>query len=475
VQQKLKTANISKADLSRLEEAETKYRASIRASQAEMDSALRQFRSHSLDIVTLGDTGDPKALREALRKDVERDGGRFTKALDQQLQAEQLYMAQVSSVLSEGERASLKKFLSKAAPGLAASYLYQEPPVSLAVLAGLPPVNDADASSSPNTATDTRSFADVQLATEPPRMYVLRFDGDAMASQVRRLREEVTAILQQSDPARGDSVVLRLNSSGGTVTGYGLAASQLQRLKQAQLPLTVCVDEVAASGGYMMACVADEICASPFAAVGSIGVVATSPNVYERLKREGVAVTDITAGEFKRTLAPYKEVDERDARKVQQDVVALHRSFQQFVLHQRPGLKDRIAQVATGEVWYGAEAVERGLVDRIRTVDDVLLDRLKAHSRVEILQLQYVGDKIEAREERDQFGRWVGEGAGVADGGLLDQCLGWVGRRLVGHLLSAVSAEGALPPLGGSADHISAAAAGLKSTPPMVRDDRFGY
>ncbi len=127
-------------------------------------------------------------------------------------------------------------------------------------------------------------------------MYVLNFKGDVMASQVEKLREEITGILSFCDAARGDKVVLVLHSGGGSVTGYGLASAQLSRIKAAGLPLTVCVDEVAASGGYMMAAVADRIVASPFAILGSVGVIATVPNFSSRLQREGVEVEDVTAG-----------------------------------------------------------------------------------------------------------------------------------------------------------------------------------
>ena len=105
-----------------------------------------------------------------------------------------------------------------------------------------------------------------------PRVYVLDFKGSMDAHEVASLREEVTAVLAVATPQ--DQVVVRLESPGGVVHGYGLAASQLQRLREKQIPLTVAVDKVAASGGYMMACVADKIVAAPFSIIGSIGVVA---------------------------------------------------------------------------------------------------------------------------------------------------------------------------------------------------------
>jgi hypothetical protein len=142
---------------------------------------------------------------------------------------------------------------------------------------------------------------------QPPqkkRIFIARFPGDVQASQVDTLRQEVTGILLAAAAARQsddddmmqDEALIVLQSGGGTVTGYGLAAAQLQRLKSAGIPLTIAVEQVAASGGYMMACIADRIVASPFAVLGSIGVISDIPNVYERLKSEGIEFQTVTAG-----------------------------------------------------------------------------------------------------------------------------------------------------------------------------------
>ena len=117
-------------------------------------------------------------------------------------------------------------------------------------------------------------------------LFVTEFPGDPTASQVANLREEVTAIVRNSKP--GDEVLVVLQTGGGTVTGYGLAAAQLKRFKENGMKLTICVEQVAASGGYMMSCVADKIIASPFAVLGSIGVISDIPNIYNRLKDEGM-------------------------------------------------------------------------------------------------------------------------------------------------------------------------------------------
>lgn len=202
-------------------------------------------------------------------------------------------------------------------------------------------------------------------------VFVLTFKGDMQASQVSRLREEITALLNIADPVRGDHVVVQLDSRGGTVTGYGLGAAQLMRIKDARLPLTICIDEFAASGGYMMASVADNIIASPFAVIGSVGVISIAPNFSERLEREGISFDAITAGKYKQTLAPYKKSTYADRAKVKSDTEAILTLFKDFLKENRPKLN--VNQIATGETWQGPMALKLGLIDGLQTSDDFLL------------------------------------------------------------------------------------------------------
>lgn len=201
------------------------------------------------------------------------------------------------------------------------------------------------------------------------RMYVLDFHGDVRASAVASLREEITAVLQVAQP--GEEVVLRLESGGGLVHAYGLAASQLQRLRKRGLKLTVAVDKVAASGGYMMAAVADRVVAAPFAIVGSIGVVAQVPNLHRLLKRHDVDLEMMTAGEWKRTLTIFGENTDKGRAKFQAEIDDTHALFKEFLHEQRPALD--VDLVATGEHWFGARSVALGLVDELATSDDYLL------------------------------------------------------------------------------------------------------
>ncbi|ASK33934.1 protease SohB [Alcanivorax sp. N3-2A] len=204
-----------------------------------------------------------------------------------------------------------------------------------------------------------------------PRLFVLDFNGDIHASDVERMRNEITALLEVAD--KDDEVLLRLESPGGLVHSYGLAASQLKRLRGRGLKLTVAVDQVAASGGYMMACIADRIIAAPFSVIGSIGVVAQVPNFHRLLKKNDIDVEMMTAGEYKRTVTMLGENTEKGKRKFQEELEETHQLFKSFVREHRRGLD--IDQVATGEHWFGTRARELGLVDEIMTSDEYLQTR----------------------------------------------------------------------------------------------------
>ncbi len=222
------------------------------------------------------------------------------------------------------------------------------------------------------------------VSDEPkPRLYVVDFTGSMDAHEVESLREEVTAIISIADP-KTDKVLVRLESGGGVVHGYGLAASQLQRIKSAGIPLSVAIDKVAASGGYMMACVADEILAAPFAIVGSIGVIAQIPNFNKILKKNDVDFEQITAGEFKRTLTLFGENTDKAREKFRDEIEETHGLFKTFVSTQRPSLN--IDLVATGEHWFATQAIDKGLIDVIKTSDDALLEQ---QSERQIYKVKY--------------------------------------------------------------------------------------
>jgi len=215
------------------------------------------------------------------------------------------------------------------------------------------------------------------------RVYVLDFDGDIKASDTDPLRRAITAVLSIADPEK-DEVVIRLESGGGLVHSYGLAAAQLDRIRSKGVRLTACVDKVAASGGYMMACVADRIVASPFAILGSIGVVAQLPNFHRFLKKNDVDFEVLTAGEHKRTMTIFGENTDKGRQKFLEDLEDTHGLFKEYVSERRPDLD--IAAVANGDIWFGKRALEVKLIDEIKTSDEYLIE---ACDRADVVSVAY--------------------------------------------------------------------------------------
>ncbi len=209
---------------------------------------------------------------------------------------------------------------------------------------------------------------------DKPRAYVLDFKGDIEASQVRFLREEISILLKTADPKK-DEIIVRLNNRGGVVHNHGLGASQLERLRNKGFHLTVCVDEVAGSGGYLMACVANKILAAPFAVIGSIGVLAQIPNFYRFLQKQNVDYEEHYAGEHKRTVTMLGKTTDQKREKLKEQLEEIHFHFQNYIKKYRPALD--LSKIATGEHWLGTKAKELGLVDEIAVSDDYILSLLK--------------------------------------------------------------------------------------------------
>ena len=213
---------------------------------------------------------------------------------------------------------------------------------------------------------------DEEAPQQRKRLFVMAFEGDIKASAADNLREEISAVLNQVQ--EGDEVMVKVESPEGLVHGYGLAASQLQRIRDAGVPLTIAVDKVAASGGYMMACVADRIVAAPFAVIGSIGVLAQLPNFHRLLQKNDIDFELFTAGEYKRTVTMFGENTDKGREKFTEELEKTNELFKEFVSSHRPQLD--IAKVATGEVWYGKQAIDEGLVDELMTSDTFVQQHL---------------------------------------------------------------------------------------------------
>lgn len=214
------------------------------------------------------------------------------------------------------------------------------------------------------------------------RLFVINFIGDIKASAVNSLREEVTAILLTAKP--NDEVLLRLESPGGLVNAYGLAASQLTRLKAQNIRLTIAVDKVAASGGYMMACIADKIIAAPFSVIGSIGVIAQLPNFHKLLQKKHIDFEQHTAGQFKRTLTMFGKNTSKGREKFIEEIEDCHELFKTFINEHRPRVN--LDKVATGEHWFASRAKDLDLVDELQTSDDYLLT---TKNHFDLYEVQY--------------------------------------------------------------------------------------
>jgi serine protease SohB len=222
--------------------------------------------------------------------------------------------------------------------------------------------------------------------TNRKRIFVLNFLGNIKATAVRHLRKEITAIL--SVASSNDEVVICLENAGGLVHEHGFASSQLLRIKQKGIPLTIAVDKVAASGGYMMACVADKIVAAPFAVVGSIGVIAQLPNFNRLLDKHGVDFELMKAGELKRTVTMFGKNTDEDRAHFNEQLEDTHDLFKDFVKENRPSLE--IDRVATGEHWLATRGIELNLVDELLTSDDYLL---QASNNADIYEISYTVPK----------------------------------------------------------------------------------
>lgn len=243
----------------------------------------------------------------------------------------------------------------------------------------------AERDDSPKQSRKARKKERKQEAEEKkkrPRIYVLDFSGDIQASGSEHLREEVSSVLLAQ--REGDEVLVRLDSRGGMVSGYGLVSAQLKRLRSAKVPLTVAVDEVAASGGYLAACVADRILAAPFAMIGSIGVLMQIPNLHRFLKKHDVDFEMMTAGKNKRNVTMFGEVTDAERKKAQHDIDEVHQAFLDVVKEQRPNAD--MKKIGEGDVWLAEKAMALGLVDEIGTSDDWLLARLETH---QLLRLEW--------------------------------------------------------------------------------------
>jgi len=263
---------------------------------------------------------------------------------------------------------------------------------------------------------DEKKHSKQESNDEKDKVYVLNFNGDIKAAQSEQMKDEISALLNLGGGIA--EIVVKVESGGGMVHQYGFAASQLERIKQSGIPLTVCVDKVAASGGYMMAVVADKIIAAPFAILGSIGVIAQLPNFNRLLKKNDIDFEVHTAGEYKRTLTLFGENTDKARDKFRDDLADVHTLFKDFVSERRSVVD--VTKVANGDVWYGQKALEVNLVDEIQTSDEYLQKRCESADvyllssekkknvmeRLGLAAQAGVGKGIEAALQKMAFQKW---------------------------------------------------------------------
>lgn len=221
--------------------------------------------------------------------------------------------------------------------------------------------------------------------SQQQRLYVLDFEGDIKASATEALAQSITTLLAVA--GKNDVILVRLTSTGGMVPHYGLAAAQLARVKAAGIKLMVSVDKFAASGGYLMAVVADEILAAPFAIIGSVGVVVQLPNIHRWLKEKGIDVEQHTAGIYKRTLTVIGENTEEGRQKMKEELALTHEQFQRFIHQYRPQVD--LEKVATGEVWLAEQAMQLGLVDRLITSQDFIAGAIQNQQFTDVIAITF--------------------------------------------------------------------------------------
>lgn len=184
------------------------------------------------------------------------------------------------------------------------------------------------------------------------------------------------ALTKAFDHERLKAVALAINSPGGAPTQSALVSERIRELaERKKVPVIAFCEDVAASGGYWLACAADEIFAHSSSLVGSIGVVTAGFGLNGLLERVGVERRVYTAGAHKVRLDPFRPEKDEDVEWLKGLQAQLHEQFVDWVKTRRG---DRLAQgedLFTGEVWTGAKAKEVGLVDGVGNLRAVLSER----------------------------------------------------------------------------------------------------
>ena len=219
-------------------------------------------------------------------------------------------------------------------------------------------------------------------------LYYLEFEGDIQASEAAKLKQEILVCLQVAKPT--DVFLILVESSGGSVSNYGDLYSVMEMIKKRGHTLWVAIDRVAASGGYLISLPADKIFATPFALIGSIGVLSEVPNFGGLLDKYGVKMEEYTAGERKMNISMFRENGEEQKEHHRKKLGKIHELFKAQLVKYRGGLIEKkgvdIGELMEGDFWMGENAFELGLVDELKSSVEILLDE-KDHFN--ILKVNY--------------------------------------------------------------------------------------
>jgi protease-4 len=241
----------------------------------------------------------------------------------------------------------------------------------------------------------------------PPAIAVVDFHGQ-IGPSIRPI-DYARLLMQLREDHSVRAVILNIDSPGGSASGSELLARAVRRLRE-EKPVIAFIGGLGASGGYMIAAAAERAFALPSALVGSIGVIAYRPLVYDALQRIGVHMNVAKAGRLKDMMSPFREATDEERQKEQALLDAMYDLFVEGVAHDRRVPSDRIRDLATGEIYTATEARDHGLIDQLGDLDDAIdwtAARSGARRRTRVVRPR--------RSLRDMI---IGRGSSAAFGGL---------------------------------------------------------
>ena len=248
---------------------------------------------------------------------------------------------------------------------------------------------------------------------------VVRLSGVIANGPRAGISDQACAPLLEAAFRKGkpSAVALVINSPGGSPVQSSLIGSRIRRLAaEHDVPVYAFVEDVAASGGYWLACAADKIYLDESSIVGSIGVISASFGAHEFLNRQGFERRVYTAGKSKSMLDPFRPENPEDVERLKGSLEQIHEVFKTHVTSRRGGRLASDQDLFTGEIWLGQKAIDVGLADHIGhlvpTMKDMFGDKVKFRvfgQRRSIAQrfgLSLAQDAIALIEERTAYARF---------------------------------------------------------------------